>query len=815
MAKAAVSQFSFNRGEIEAGLHGRSDWKYYASAAEKIRNMVVRPQGGAIKRSGLRFVVEALNQERPSIFIPFIFSVKQSYMLEFGDYQMRIIMNGGLVVYPEGHAKAGQVVVVQTPYSSDDMQLLRYAQTADIMYMTIASHRPRILRRYDHWDWRFEDMVFGVSVNPPGGLKITVDGKNGAQYCVTTIKETEQSSPSDVVTCTTATGKTIPVPNYSSLSIEQCYYLWVTSYGQTWPSNWNIWTMSTNQIVMSYLFGVLGFSAPTLVSNNNGTYYETWAPNYGGKVMYLTSDHTSWFNIAISYTNMGYGGVLNSMRSKIQTYVTNYNNNATATGNTTLAWNAVSGATSYYVFRSVKTTSGTKFYYIGSTTGTTFNDNNLAYDSSRGLPTAKNPFDGPDNYPGVCAFFEQRMVFARTDNQPNTFWGSVTGDYNNFTYHTPIEEADSYEFTLDSGEMNEILWIAPLNEMLFGTSGAEWKAGGGSAAISPLNVNARVQSWYGCAPMNPIKVGRTIVFVTRSRQSIRTFSYSLEADGYAGRDITEYAGHLFAGKQIVSMAYQWDQMGILWVVMSDGTLLSCAYSPEEDVIAWARHDTQGRFESVGVLRDEDGTDQIYFSVARDDPNGQTHRFIESLENIITESAAIEDMFFVDSGLSYAGEPTSSVSGMDHLEGFKVVALAGGNVIDNLTVTGGKVTLPGKQKFSLIHVGLPYQAEVQTLELEPAEGGTLRNRRRWTVNASIRFWRSRQCLFAVNDSQKRQTMKFRTERYDMPIQPFTGEKSASFYSTGNADQARVYLTCVDPVPFGVLGIIGEVSYGQAT
>lgn len=291
----------------------------------------------------------------------------------------------------------------------------------------------------------------------------------------------------------------------------------------------------------------------------------------------------------------------------------------------------------------------------------------------------------------------------------------------------------------------------------------------------------------------------------------------LRRPGQFGKQVAEQAnaGHLFAGKQIVSMAYQWDQMGILWVVMSDGTLLSCAYSPEEDVIAWARHDTQGRFESVGVLRDEDGTDQIYFSVARDDSNGQTHRFIESLENIITESAAIEDMFFVDSGLSYAGEPTLSVSGMDHLEGFSVVALADGNVIDNLTVTGGKVTLPGKQKFSLIHVGLPYQAEVQTLELEPAEGGTLRNRRRWTVNASIRFWRSRQCLFAVNDSQKRQTMKFRTEPYDKPIQPYTGEKSASFYSTGNADQARVYLTCVDPVPFGVLGIIGEVSYGQAT
>ena len=347
------------------------------------------------------------------------------------------------------------------------------------------------------------------------------------------------------------------------------------------------------------------------------------------------------------------------------------------------------------------------------------------------------------------------------------------------------------------------------------SGGAVDPAGGSGAAISPLNVNARAQSMYGCAPMDPVKIGRTVVFVSRSRQNIRTFTYSLEADGYAGRDITAYAGHLFSGKTIVSMAYQEDQAGILWVVLSDGSLLSCSFDPDEDVIGWSRHDTQGTFESCGSLRDEDGTDQLYFCVART-VNGSTVRYIEAMEPMITEADDIAGMFFVDSGLSADFvDPVNSVSGLDHLEGMTVAALADGNAMVGLKVVGGRVEFPGGLKFTRISVGLPYMAELQTLEMEPSEGGTLRNRPRWTVNATIRFWRSRNCLYAINPEQSLQTMKFRTERFDEPIQPFTGEKQAGFYSTSDAGQARVYLTCgAEPVPFGILGIIAEAGYGQA-
>lgn len=48
-------------------------------------------------------------------------------------------------------------------------------------------------------------------------------------------------------------------------------------------------------------------------------------------------------------------------------------------------------------------------------------------------------------FPAVVCFHEQRLFFAATANQPTTFWGSITGDYENFAGGT--EGSDSVEFT--------------------------------------------------------------------------------------------------------------------------------------------------------------------------------------------------------------------------------------------------------------------------------------------------------------------------------------------------------------------------------
>ena len=89
---------------------------------------------------------------------------------------------------------------------------------------------------------------------------------------------------------------------------------------------------------------------------------------------------------------------------------------------------------------------------------------------------------------------------------------------------------------------------------------------------------------------------------------------------------------------------------------------------------------------------------------------------------------------VDCGLTYDGTPTTSVEGLYHLEEQTVSALADGIVYHDLVVNAGTVTLPVAA--SKIHVGLPYTAVAETLELDVGgrDGSVLGRRKR--VNSVI-------------------------------------------------------------------------------
>jgi hypothetical protein len=82
----------------------------------------------------------------------------------------------------------------------------------------------------------------------------------------------------------------------------------------------------------------------------------------------------------------------------------------------------------------------------------------------------------------------------------------------------------------------------------------------------------------------------------------------------------------------------------------------------------------------------------------------------------------------------------TVSGLDHLEGLTVNALADGVPVTGLTVVAGTVTL--STSASQILVGLPFMAQLQTLFLEAeGAGGTMQSKRKDIVKATLRVQNS--------------------------------------------------------------------------
>lgn len=90
---------NFTTGEISPSLFGRVDQSRYRNGASTARNAFVSYKGGLYSRAGTAFVGFSKQTGRnvPARLITFQFSNEQGLVLEFGNFYMRVISNGGYV----------------------------------------------------------------------------------------------------------------------------------------------------------------------------------------------------------------------------------------------------------------------------------------------------------------------------------------------------------------------------------------------------------------------------------------------------------------------------------------------------------------------------------------------------------------------------------------------------------------------------------------------------------------------------------------------------------------------------------------------
>ena len=109
-------------------------------------------------------------------------------------------------------------------------------------------------------------------------------------------------------------------------------------------------------------------------------------------------------------------------------------------------------------------------YDIRTLSRTDHNAWTLATATITGSPTPS--LSGSNNRPSVVTFFEQRLVFAGTNNNPQTIWFSKSADYLNFTVGTLADDALIY--TIASSQVNAIRFLSATRVLMIGTSGGEY-----------------------------------------------------------------------------------------------------------------------------------------------------------------------------------------------------------------------------------------------------------------------------------------------------------------------------------------------------
>ena len=329
------------------------------------------------------------------------------------------------------------------------------------------------------------------------------------------------------------------------------------------------------------------------------------------------------------------------------------NNNIFVTGaKNTVTWNAVAAADRYRVYKN----QGGIYGFIGETTSTTIIDDNIGPDFSVTPPIYENDFVGSGNYPGAVSYFEQRRVFAGTNNAPQNIWMTKSGTESNMSFGLPIRDDDRIEFRVAAREANTIRHIVPLTNLLMLTGSAEWRVTSvNSDAITPTSISVKPQSYVGANNAQPVIVNNSMVYAASRGGHVRELGYNWQANGFITGDVSIRAAHLFDNFEIVDIGMAKAPLPVVWFVNNQGLLLGLTYVPEQQIGAWHQHDTDGLFESVAVV--SEGADDVVYCVIKRTINGATKRYIERMGTRIY--ATQRDSFFVDSGSTYDGTNTDT------------------------------------------------------------------------------------------------------------------------------------------------------------
>ena len=154
MARVAVQLTNFTGGELSPRLDGRNDLAKYSTGCKTLENMVVYPHGSAARRSGTQYVAEVKDSSKETRLIPFEFSTTQTYILEFGNQYIRFYKDNGQIL------SGGSAYEISSPYLESELFDIKYAQSADVMYICHPNHAARKLSRTGHTAWTLTEVDF-------------------------------------------------------------------------------------------------------------------------------------------------------------------------------------------------------------------------------------------------------------------------------------------------------------------------------------------------------------------------------------------------------------------------------------------------------------------------------------------------------------------------------------------------------------------------------------------------------------------------------------------------------------------------------
>ena len=704
--------------------------------------MTVSYRGGAQSRPGTAYVgkcLQAASVSKASIpprLIKFQFNIYQSYILEFGDAYMRVIVDGAYVtetpqnitainqalpgrVTVPGHGYAngdwvyiagvngmsqinfqtfiisnvtantftlldifgdivstvnfdaytsgGQTARIYTnktsPYAAVDLPYLKTVQSADVMSIccvnqqTGAEYPPYDLTRVSASNWTFTKVSFASTIAAPAtctaAASVTTAGTaTQYAYCVTAVDPVtgNESIASPIANVTNSVNIAVTA---GSITIT-----WATVPG---ASKYNIYKAPPSYataVPIGSAFGYAGSSFGNQFVDTNITQDMAVTPP-----LHLDPFSPS----AVLGVNITAGGAAYVQASTTVTI-------STATGSEAILIPIIVGGQLVAI---VVQNAGRGYL----PTDTVNIVSGVGSGASATLVLA--PADG--TYPSVVSYFQQRRVYASTLNNPDTYFMSQTGSYKNFDSSNPPVDADSIIGTPWGTQVNGIQWLQPMPGGLLAATGEDvWQISGINGVgspVTPAQQAAQAQESNGFSPtVKPLKINYDILYVSSFSSTVYDLVYNFWNNIYAGTDVSVLSNHLFESFNITQWAWAKQPFKVVWATRNDGKFLSLTFLKEQEVVAWARHDTNGLVVGNEVAT-EPPVNAPYFIVQRYIVGKQQWAyFVERMDNRLWEDP--DDVWCVDCGLALGqNAPNATITASQ--------AVGAGNITGGYIAEGGQ------------------------------------------------------------------------------------------------------------------------------
>jgi len=847
-----IVQGSLNGGIISGGMYARTDTEKFQKGLKDAVNVFVRPQGGVSNRAGFagatRF--DTSNGVASQWLLPFSFNTEQTYHLEFADAAFRVIRSGAYVLdttvgeigitavttaaaakitltdpldaakFPVGclayltdpagsHAlheayvrvtgAAGadlsfevfdgteldttvgawgaigagaalqKVYEVAHTYALADLPDVAYAQDADTMYLTHDLYPPRKVGRFDHDDWFISDVVFAPSVAQVQTATATITAATKTNPVVVTaaahgLAEGDGFSIADVAgmieinnkvfTAGAVTTDTVELKDMAGEPVDGTAYVAYTSGGAI-SSPGTAYKLSADADpldLVTYSYAVAAIDSDTF--------------GEGLPTELFTVDNDLFYKGGVNY----------------------------------IGWRAVPDASRYAVYRMYAGSLG----YIGTTVSTVFTDENITADTATGVRLDRNPFAAAGDYPAVVSFYEQRLIFAATINDPQLVEASRVGDVENFCNSYPALPDDAFRFRVRDRRVNHIRALVPAESLTILTSGGEWEIApqGDGEYLRPDKRRLSPRTNYGSSALPPLFTGSVVLYIEPSKNVVR--DYRPNDFSTPPGDLTIVARDLFEDREIVSWTYAAAPHKLVWAALDDGTLLSMTYVPEHDVWAWTRHDMgTAKVKQVSSVRE--GNDDVVYAVVARQLGGKTVTLTERLAR--REDTDIKLAMYLDAGyIADFGGPVSTVQGLLHLRGETVTVLADGDVIEGLVVDQTGTVDLGTRAATNISVGLSYESLIETLDVqfEIKNYGSSDGRYKATAEMSLKIRRTRGIETGTSLDRMHGSKEWTADLVGGPI-PLKSETQLVTVSGDWDRDATMYARQRNPLPMTILSI----------